>query len=298
MNAGAIIGIDWGSTHVRAFRFDDAGAVIETRHSDRGSATLRQSDYEEAARALLDGWLTGKSDRIVICGMAGSRDGWLEASYLACPTSLIGLSQALATPSSTVPALIVPGLYAQDANGVHDVMRGEETQILGAMQSEDAWFILPGTHSKWVDVQDGVIQRFSTYMTGDFYKLLTSHSVLQRTLDANGAFDADAFASGAARGLQGEALTKTVFAVRAQALFNELGLAAAASYLSGLLIGAEIADGLTMSGARRFVVIGAKDIAGLYLKALSLADVTDVAVIDGETAAARGLWRIAREAAR
>ena len=227
--------------------------------------------------------------------MAGSREGWIEARYLACPCTLSTLSHALVQAPGAMQALIAPGLYSQDARGIHDVLRGEETQILGAQDGEDAWFITPGTHSKWVEFRNGAITKFHTYMTGEFFRLLASHSVLSRTLDPNGVFDPDAFENGVTRGLAGGALSKIAFAVRAEALFNVLAPPAAASYLSGLLIGAEIADGLSLSNGNRLVLIGARKIADLYLKALRLAGVSDVVVVDGEAASARGLWSIAKE---
>ena len=292
--SGSIIGVDWGSTHVRAFRFDDAGGVIETRHSDRGAAGLAKDAFESAAEDLLAGWLTGSADKIVICGMAGSREGWIEAPYLACPTSLRTLSKGLVHVPGAMPALIVPGLCTVDPGGVHDVLRGEETQIAGAQGGGDACFITPGTHSKWIELRDGVISRFHTYMTGEFFKLLSTRSVLARTLEVDAAFDPAAFEQGAMRGLQGDALTKTAFAVRAQSLFNALTPGGAACYLSGLLIGSEIADGLSFAAGRRLVLIAAREIGDLYLKALAFAGVSDFAFVDGEAASATGLWNMAK----
>lgn len=288
-----LIGIDWGSTHVRAFRFDASGAVVQTRRGARGARGLAPSAYEGALIELLGDWLDTKPTKIIICGMAGSREGWIEVQYLACPCKLAALSDLLVRAPGALPAFLVPGLSTRGADGIHDVLRGEETQMLGVAEEGHAWLITPGTHSKWAEIRDGEIVRFHTYMTGELFSLLGSHSVLKRSLDVEGAFDAGVFDQGATRALEGGALTRLAFAVRAQFLFGALSPAGAKSYLSGLLIGVEIADALRQKTLDRFVLIGASDITQLYQRALALAGAADVSVVDGEHAAAHGLWRIA-----
>jgi len=289
-----LIGVDWGSTHIRAFRFDDRGNVAETRRASRGAAGLAPNAYEGALRDLLCDWLDAPAT-ILICGMAGSREGWIEAPYLSCPCNLSALSGTLVSAPGRLDAHIVPGLTTQDENGLHDVLRGEETQILGAQPEHDAWLITPGTHSKWAELRDGAVTRFRTYMTGEVFRLLAAQSALSKTLDNDAAFDGSAFDLGATRGLDGGAITHLSFAVRAQALFGALSPQAAKSYLSGLLIGAEIADGLRLAEQRPIVVVGAEDIASIYQRAFALAAVREVTLVNGETAAARGLWRLAQK---
>jgi 2-dehydro-3-deoxygalactonokinase len=242
MALAPFIGVDWGSTHVRAFRYAEGGGVVETRRSASGAAGRPRDQYEPALRDLLGDWLDAKPKRIVVCGMAGAREGWIEAPYLACPCPLSELSAALARPDTALPVWIVPGLSTVALDGVHDVLRGEETQMLGVLIAAPALIVTPGTHSKWARVVNGVVESFRTFMTGEFFALLCAHSALARTLAASAPFDAAAFEKGVTRALNGDVLSHLVFGVRAEGLFGALTAQAAKSYLSGLVIGAEIAD--------------------------------------------------------
>lgn len=167
--------------------------------------------------------------------------------------------------------------------------------MLGAWVKTPAFFVTPGTHSKWARVVDGVVQGFRTYMTGEMFALLCAHSVLARTLDMSAPLDASAFDKGVARALKGETLSHIVFGARAESLFGALTPQAAKSYLSGLVIGAELADALQSNDAPQIRLVGAEDILSLYQRALTLAGQTNVSAISGEDAAARGLWQIANE---
>jgi 2-dehydro-3-deoxygalactonokinase len=293
MNLSPFIGIDWGSTHLRAFRYANDGAVLETRRASQGAAGRPRDQYEPALRDVLGDWLDAAPKRIIVCGMAGAREGWIEAPYLACPRRLADLPEALATPDANLPVSIAPGLSTLSDDGVHDVLRGEETQMFGALQEHSSLVVTPGTHSKWAYVSDGVVHRFRTYMTGELFALLSTQSALARTIDPSASFDALAFEQGARRALSGGALSHVAFGVRAEALFGALTPPAAKSYLSGLLIGVEVADALKANDGVSIAVIGADDIVGLYQRALALAGGRAVIAINGEQAAAKGLWRIA-----
>jgi 2-dehydro-3-deoxygalactonokinase len=237
--------------------------------------------------------------------MIGSRQGWVEAPYVDCPAALDALADRLArTPDGALA--IVPGLTCRDAQGVPDVMRGEETQIMGALpdDSPPTLVLLPGTHSKWAIARAGRIETFWTCMTGEVYAVLKGHSILGRMI-ARGEppFAAGAFARGARCALtQGHArgaLLHHLFGARTLALFDEVAPAEIADYLSGLLIGSEIAAGrewAIASGveADRVTLVGARALCDRYAAALAEAG---IAAIDGPSdAAARGLWRIARHA--
>lgn len=293
MALAPFIGVDWGSTHVRAFRYADDGAIVETRRGAQGAAGRPRDQYEPALVELLGDWLDATPQRIIVCGMAGAREGWIEAPYLACPRRFSDLAGALAAPETHLPVRIVPGLSCVSVDGVHDVLRGEETQMLGALIDAPMLVVTPGTHSKWALIVDGAVQGFRTYMTGEIFALLSTHSALSRTLDTAAPFDPAAFDAGAARALKGAALSHLAFGVRAESLFGALTPQAAKSYLSGLVIGAEIADGLRASEHTHLCLIGADDITALYQRVLALAEQRDVKLINGEHAAARGLWRIA-----
>jgi 2-dehydro-3-deoxygalactonokinase len=200
--------------------------------------------------------------------MAGSRQGWVEAPYVACPAGPAELAQRLHWIEPGRVAL-VPGL--SDTQGdVPDVMRGEEVQIFGAMRLAgltDGLFVLPGTHSKWATVRSSRVRGFRTFMTGETYGLFAQHSILARTLDAAAPLDEAAFLRGVAQAGAGEGLLHNAFGVRALGLFGRLSPAQSASYLSGLLIGEELeAQRLPQSG--EVIVIGAPVLVERYALAL------------------------------
>jgi len=218
---------------------------------------------------------------------------------VACPASLDTLAAGLARVDAGALA-IVPGLVTRDRRGLPDVMRGEETQLLGAVGADEAVLaVLPGTHSKWAHVAGGTVVDFATWMTGELYAVLLDHSILGRMAERGTAPAADAFARGVARGLEDGSLAHDVFAARTLPLSGELAGADVADWLSGLLIGREIRDALAWAhavgaGADRVRIIGSDALAARYATALRQAGID--AERGASDAAARGLWRIAGQA--
>ncbi|HVY83751.1 MAG TPA: 2-dehydro-3-deoxygalactonokinase [Caulobacterales bacterium] len=291
-----VIGVDWGTTNMRAFRFDAAGNAIETRRSHAGTSTIKQGAFEDALHEAIGDWLT-PDVRIVVSGMAGSREGWREAPYLACPADLAALANAMVRPDTALDALIAPGLSDARANGLVEVMRGEETQIFGALSERSADFVIaPGTHSKWARIESGRIASCRTYMTGELYAVMRTHSILARLIEGE-APDAETFAKGVKRSLRSNALLNLLFSVRTEGLFAHIAPEASAAYLSGLLIGAEIAEGFaeqSRASDTPILIIAAPELGALYRAALALAGFNYADIIDGERAAARGLWALAQ----
>jgi 2-dehydro-3-deoxygalactonokinase len=262
--AARFIGADWGSSHLRLFLVGDAGHVLDMRHSADGASVLAggAASFAQALRSLAGDWLRTRPDLpVVACGMVGSAHGWQEVPYADCPAraaDLAARAQAVATPSPC-SVYIVPGLLHLPAHGAPDVMRGEETQVVGALVAHPALaagatLVLPGTHSKWVRVDDGAITGFATHLTGELYALLRQHSVLGRLMPA--ATDADAFRAApflagvdAARAAGAGELGHLLFSVRTLGLTGRLEGADAPDYLSGLLIGSEVAAGLRWRAA-------------------------------------------------
>ena len=289
-----LIGVDWGGSSLRVFRFDDKGGVAEQRASHRGIATIEGGRFAEALGELISDWTAAVPAQLVMCGMVGSRQGWAEAHYLPCPTDLGALAEKL-LPLETPfgPALIAPGLSVDDA-GRLDVMRGEETQFLGAMPSSD-WsgvIVHPGTHAKWARFEAGRIVGFRTWMTGELFALLRQHSVL-RLLMADGADDDAAFDLGVKRGLADPAITSLIFTARTEGLFQRIAPTALPSYLSGLLIGSEAAAGLKdIRPDTAVLLVGDARLTALYHRAFALAGRAEIEVVDGDLAAPRGLWRL------
>ena len=181
-----LIAIDWGTSSLRGARLDAAGAVVEERSFGRGILTVPAGGFSALFDELFGDWLNAPDALALIAGMAGSRQGWVEAPYCACPAGLDEVAARLAWIEAGRIAL-VPGLSCERA-GVPDVMRGEETQVFGALRLlgvDRGTLVLPGTHSKWVRVEAGRIVEFATLMTGEFYALLRRHSILARTLPAS-----------------------------------------------------------------------------------------------------------------
>jgi 2-dehydro-3-deoxygalactonokinase len=286
-----MIGIDWGTTNLRGWAFDDSGAVIAARTGGQGISAIAHGDFAGALHALIQDWTDG-SVPIVLGGMIGSRQGWREAPYIACPTTLAALAAgAMPIDTGIGSGWIVPGLSYIDAAGVADVMRGEEVQLLGAEMS-DGIAVLPGTHSKWVTIAEDNILAFRTFMTGELFALLQTHSLLGRLMATpvpGTGPDWAAFDKGVRRALVDPSLTALLFSVRTEGLFAHLTPEALPDYLSGLLIGAELA-GVPKKDA--VTIVGAGPLATRYDRALTLAGCTGNRIIAGDDAAARGLWRI------
>ncbi len=180
MGTAALIAIDWGTSRARAYRLDAAGRVLGERSEPLGIQQLGGLGYPEALARLLGDWRRDPVPRLA-CGMVGSRQGWREAPYVECPASLEHLARGLVdTVAGGVS--IVPGLSTRDAAGAPDVMRGEETQILGALAADAprTLAVLPGTHSKWARVERGIVLDFATFMTGELYEALVAHTILGR----------------------------------------------------------------------------------------------------------------------
>jgi 2-dehydro-3-deoxygalactonokinase len=301
MSDTALLAIDWGTTSARAYRLDGRGKVLAERSAPLGVLAVRDGAFAAALATLLGDWSALRVPRIA-CGMIGSRQGWVEAPYVACPVALDTLAVALVTTPGD-ELVVVPGVTCRDAADIPDVMRGEETQLAGAMKPGDdrAIVVLPGTHSKWARVEGNKLVAFSTFMTGELYSVLLAHTILGRLAvpAAAGAPPGPAFATGVARGLASGAVAHDLFGARTLVLAGDLAPEAVPDWLSGLLIGREIRAARLWAhhgGHDGAVVrlIGADALVDRYALAFAQAD---VAVERGRAdAAARGLWRIARRA--
>jgi 2-dehydro-3-deoxygalactonokinase len=278
---------------------DRQGRVRDTRSAPLGVQRVASGEFAQALKTLR-GDSFPESVPLIACGMIGSRQGWVEAPYCACPADFDNIAAALIRVPGTA-LVIVPGLICRDDDGVADVMRGEETQILGALADGARTrqvMLLPGTHSKWAIVGPDGIETFSTFMTGELYALLVEHSILGR-LAAPGS-DEEAFACGVRHSLRSTGtLSHDLFSARTLALTDRLAPSGVGDYLSGLLLGTEIAAAkrwLERMGAAAtgLTLVGARALVDKYRAALAIAGID--ADIGAEDAAARGLWRIARHA--
>jgi 2-dehydro-3-deoxygalactonokinase len=290
----SLVAVDWGTSSLRAALLDANGTVLDERALPRGILTVAAGEFPAVFDAACGDWMRAGAPLALISGMAGSRQGWIEAPYCPCPAGFddIAANVAWVEPGRIA---IVPGLSCE-RDGVPDVMRGEETQVFGALASlkrDGGTLVLPGTHSKWVRAQGSRIMHFSTFMTGEFYALLRQHSILARTLPADdGALDGAAFQQGLAHAMRSGNLLHAAFSARTLSLFDRMASAALPSYLSGLVIGEELRSQDLPSLGGEVVVIASPALTARYELALRSLGVT--ALVPDEQPTWRGLWAIAQ----
>ena len=294
-----LVAVDWGSSSLRAALLDERGTVVETRSSDDGMLKVERAGFDAVFESELGDWMDVLGTRCLMAGMVGSRQGWVEADYVPCPSSRADFVARL-KPVGDASAkrrdiAIVPGASCV-VDGVPDVLRGEEVKALGVLEllgADSAVVVSPGTHSKWMTLEHGRLVRFSTAMTGEFYALLRHHSILGRGMPPEGddALDGAAFDDGVRRALGACGLLQTAFGVRTRSLFGELPPTSLASHLSGLVIGEELRC-RPLAGVRSVVVVGAPTLTERYARALAACGV-DARVFD-ESAVWRGVWTIDR----
>ncbi|HEY0825544.1 MAG TPA: 2-dehydro-3-deoxygalactonokinase, partial [Ramlibacter sp.] len=292
MTWDALVAVDWGTTSLRIARIAPDGSVLEERGSGRGILSVPAGGFPAVLHETCGDWLAGAGALCLASGMAGSRQGWREAPYIACPAGFAELAAGLAWVEPARIAL-VPGLSCE-TRGVPDVIRGEEVQVFGAMdllRLDDGVFVLPGTHSKWVRVADRRVQSFATFMTGEVYALLRQHSILARMMPADdGPLDEDAFVRGVRHAQEAQGLLHGAFSARTLALFERMPQPALPSYLSGLVIGEELR--MRDPAASALVLVGNPLLTRRY--ELGLRTLGCAARSVGAQATWRGLWALAR----
>jgi 2-dehydro-3-deoxygalactonokinase len=267
----AWVAVDWGTSNLRAWAMGDAGQVLAEATSDDGMGKLQREDFEPALLCLISPWLADQDLQVIACGMVGSRQGWREAPYRSVPCTPLDAADLVAAPvtDGRLTVRIAPGLKQTTPA---DVMRGEETQIAGAlrlMPGYDGIFCLPGTHSKWVHVSAGEVVSFQTFMTGEMFALLSEASVLRHGMQGTGWDDA-AFDAGVQEALsRPERIGARLFALRAEGLIAGLQADAARARLSGLLIGIELAASKPYWLGQPVTLIGAEKLSRAYSRALA-----------------------------
>jgi 2-dehydro-3-deoxygalactonokinase len=232
-----LLAIDWGTSNRRAYLFDASGKVAAS-HADGQGLLAVGRDFPASLAALRATMQLGDDVPVVMSGMVGSASGWIEVPYLDASVPLAELPSHLAPVPGHANCWIVPGYCTRETDV--DVMRGEETQLLGvvAQGQADGWVVLPGTHSKWVYLRGGVVQKMSTFMTGEMFAMLAANGTLS-ALMAPAPDDDAAFVAGLDEAKRGKPLTNALFGVRARVVTKSMPAAAARSFVSGLLIGTE-----------------------------------------------------------
>lgn len=236
--------IDWGTTNFRAWLSDAEGKAMGRREAPCGIMQVPSGGFPQALEKELGDWRAAHPGLpVLMSGMVGSKQGWAEAPYAPCPAGIVDLARAVMPVPGADDVHIVPGVCYQAPDGRHDVMRGEEVQIFGALDAGADGrqvFCLPGTHSKWAAVEDGRVVWFATAMTGEVWAVMSQHSILGRLMEDGGPPDIDAFRKGLALSSEPGGMLNHLFAVRAEGLFGAVPGKGLRSYLSGILIGHEV----------------------------------------------------------
>ena len=304
----ALIGLDWGTSSLRAYLYASDGTVLDRRARPWGIQHLPEGGYAAAFHGIAGDWRgQWPALPVLAAGMVGSRQGWREVPYRACPADAATIAAGIVTCDTECGVLhLVPGI--SQAGGAPDVMRGEETQIIGAIAcepalSKESLLVLPGTHCKWARIRDGRVVRFATYLTGELFALLRDHSIIGRPArdaarDAAVAATAagDAFGRGVRSARDGGAagIAGKLFTTRSLYLAGDLAVADTLEYLSGLLIGEELRSmrvGLDDDRWPPCVLLGEPTLCGRYRQALAEFGADGVRSLDDTGPA--GLWQIA-----
>lgn len=296
----ALIAIDWGKTRAKLYLLSAQGHILASPSAPIGIQHVAGKQFLQALLAHFGDWLDAyPTQPIIACGMIGSREGLRETSFASTPTDPASLAKKAVRIDDLAhrPFILVPGICDNPQGGLPDVIRGMETRILGAMdagKNQDQIFILPGTHSKWVLVKNGSIQTFRTYMTGELFSILPQHSVLGRLIPPDSSTTVQGFETGLAKIRQQPAhLANILFSVRTRGLAGQIAGSDLLGYLSGLLIGDEVLDGLAWTGNRPITLIGSSELVPLYQTALASHD-RQVETLSNDIVA-QGLFLLARE---
>jgi 2-dehydro-3-deoxygalactonokinase len=298
-----LIALDWGTSSFRGYLMSSAGEIFESFANGKGILHCGKQRFEEVLEEFVGNWMDQYPNApIIASGMISSRQGWIEAPYLNCPAGLAEFAQQLISLDLKRDRKLwfVPGAMYRSESNIPDVMRGEETQILGRVGRDQKRysFVMPGTHSKWVVVENGKLSWFTTFMTGEIFAILLNHSILGRLIE-EGHHDDQAFQKGLAvakhAAQKGKGVMNHLFSVRSLGLFNEISSTGLKSYLSGILIGAEVAEAtLEMIESVNVQLIGDRQLIRFYQEALRFFGWSSEPLI--EDLAAQGLLNISKGA--
>lgn len=294
---GGFIAIDWGSSNLRAYRVGPAGRVVDRVATSDGVATLTREGMVDAVAALIARW-PSEAGALYCCGMIGSSVGWIEVPYLECPILPEQIASQMAPMEIGGRTLLAsPGLTCRSKDGIPDVMRGEEVLCLGVLREDGplrrgkGLLCLPGTHVKWVALEDRAITSFSTALVGELYEALSASSLLRNHLRGDPVASA-AFLRGVDCGASGGGLARLLFTVRSRSVLGDLSDRDSASFASGVLIGNDIHDAMGVYqdffGTAPLRLVGEPGLCGLYRAALAHLG-KDATVTTAESACIRGM---------
>lgn len=296
------VAVDWGTTNLRAFLLDPQGRVLAQRHSPQGALQIDSGKHQQVLYTLIGDWLTPTLP-VLMAGMVGSRGGWHEVPYCNCPVALDELQDHLYWLDTDLPGpvAIVPGLQAQGVSGSVDVMRGEETQLLGVLDwleqqgqgAQNLLCCLPGTHCKWVPLQHGSIHCFSTTFSGEVFAQLNQDSSLVRGLPMSAELNQQAFLRGVGTCRTPGGLLHHLFSCRSNFVSGQLPADQVRDYLSGVVIGHDVFSMLTaLDNQQPVLLVGSEALCQRYALALETFAIGSEFLSAAE-ASVRGLQRLA-----
>ncbi|EPF2242807.1 2-dehydro-3-deoxygalactonokinase [Citrobacter werkmanii] len=286
------IAIDWGSTNLRAWLYQ-GDKCLESRQSEAGVTRLNGKSPAAVLAEVTQNWRKSATP-VVMAGMVGSNVGWKVAPYLPVPAGFSAIGEQLTSVGDNI--WIIPGLCVSREEN-HNVMRGEETQLLGARTlSPSPVYVMPGTHCKWVLADAQQIHDFRTVMTGELHHLLLRHSLVGAGLPEQKT-SAEAFSAGLMRGLATPAVLPQLFEVRASHVLGTLPRDQVSEFLSGLLIGAEVANMSEQFAVGQAITLVAGSALTLRYQQAFHAIGREVSVVDGDTAFQAGIRSIAHAVA-
>ena len=269
------IAVDWGTSRLRVWHMSNEGEILNHRSCEQGMNNLQPSDFEAVLLSQIEPWLTVDSiTKVLACGMLGSRQGWMEVSYATAPCLAATKPMQVITQDNRIDVHICPGIKQPSPA---DVMRGEETQVAGFIASQPNFngvICLPGTHAKWVLVENSQVMHFQTFLTGELYALLAKQSVLRHSINTD-QWDEQAFATALKQSIDmPQSISAKLFSLRAEALLNDLNAGSANAALSGYLIGLELASSKHLWEGQQIIIIGESTLAQRYTQALNLCGIT------------------------
>ena len=265
------IAADWGTTHMRAWAIGEEDNVLAFRESNEGMKDLQQNEFEPVLLKLIESWLDDtKVTTVMACGMVGSKQGWAETPYLKTPCVPIDNQQLTiaTTKDNRIKVNFVPGVMQ---NNSADIMRGEETQIAGFINKNPDFngvVCLPGTHTKWVNVKEGQITSFKTFMTGELFGVISNHTLIRHSISIKG-WNQAGFEAGIHEGFNNPgSIASDLFSLRAESIVNDLDRDQARSTLSGLLLGVELNGAQTFWKNSNVIIIGSQLLSNNYHQGL------------------------------
>jgi len=267
------IAADWGTTHMRAWAIGEEDNVLAFRESNEGMKDLQQNEFEPVLLRLIESWLDDtKVTTVMACGMVGAKQGWVETPYLKTPCVPIDNNQLTTanTNDQRIKVHLVPGVMQ---NHPADIMRGEETQIAGFINKNPDFngvVCLPGTHTKWVNVKEGQITSFKTFMTGELFGVISNHTLIRHSISIKG-WNQAGFEAGIHEGFNNPgSIASDLFSLRAESIVNDLDRDQARSTLSGLLLGVELNGAQTFWENSKVIIIGSPLLSNNYHQGLKI----------------------------